>query len=116
LLQISEENDWQGKAVTVLDTDGTVLGFIAMIDVDTPDDQKVVYVSYIVGERAKQMPILLTKATKAGIEFMHEHQKIDTILAEAREGAPTEWLKFLGFEQNDQGVFYHGSSFISRRS
>jgi hypothetical protein len=47
---------------------------------------------------------------------MHEHQNIDTILAEAREGAPSEWLKFLGFEQDDQGVFYHGSTIIRRTS
>ena len=102
-LNLEEEarkNNWLEHAVTVLTDDDEVMGFVAM-----GDYEQGIYVSYVVGKKAVEHPVAMARASKRGIEFLHETH--DRVYAEATPGTPRRFLEFLGFTQRDDGVFEH---------
>ena len=104
---ISEKLNWRDMAVTVMDDEGIVMAIVAMADVIYKPGRKARYVSFILSKEAKERPVWLTRSVMRGLDFLHYHQGIELVAAEAVENTPRRWLERMGFIEED-GVYFHG--------
>tara|TARA_Y100001963_G_scaffold148388_1_gene226224 strand:- start:942 stop:1508 length:567 start_codon:yes stop_codon:yes gene_type:complete len=105
---ISEKLNWRDMAVTVMDDGGIVMAIVAMADVIYKPGRKARYVSFILSREAKQRPVWLTRSVMRGLDFLHHHQGVELVAAEAVENTPRRWLERMGFIE-ENGVYFHGS-------
>ena len=109
---ISEKLNWRDMAVTVMDDEGIVMAIVAMADVIYKPGRKARYVSFILSKEAKQRPVWLTRSVMRGLDFLHYHQGVELVAAEAVEKTPRRWLERMGFIE-ENGVYFHGISGIN---